>query len=387
MQNFVFQCATKIIFGRNTENQIGNEVKNYSRKVLLHYGAGSIKRSGLYDKVIKSLQEADIEIFELGGVLANPRLSMVREGISQCHENGIDFILAVGGGSVIDSAKAIAVGVPYDGDVWDFFIRKSTPVRALPLGVILTIPATGSEASKSAVITNEDGWYKRSIGYDLLRPAFAIMNPEFSVTLPPYQTAVGAVDIMSHVMERYFTNVTNVELTDRLCEATLKTVLRNTPLVMQDPEDYNARAEIMWAGTIAHNDLLSTGRIGDFGSHKIEHELSGIYDVAHGVGLAVIFPAWMKYIYKNNVDRFVQFAVRVFDLEIDFEASENTALEGINKLEEFFKSLDLPTHLSELHITDERFEEMASKCTEKGPVGFFTKLYKEDVLNILELAR
>lgn len=387
MQNFIFQCPTKIIFGRNTENQVGNEVKNYSRKVLLHYGGGSIKRSGLYDKIIKSLQEADIEIFELGGVVANPRLSMVREGISKCRENGIDFILAVGGGSVIDSAKAIAVGVPYDGDVWDFYIGKSTPVRALPSGVILTIPATGSEASKSTVITNEDGWYKLSIGHDMLRPAFAIMNPELSFTLPPYQTAAGAVDIMSHVMERYFTNVPNVELTDRLCEATLKTVLRNTPLVMQDPEDYNARAEIMWAGTIAHNDLLSTGRIGDFGSHKIEHELSGIYDVAHGAGLAVIFPAWMKYVYKNNVNRFVQFAIRVFDLEMDFEAPENTVLEGINKLEEFFKSLDLPTHLSELLITDERFEEMASKCTEKGPVGFLTKLYKEDVLNILKLAR
>lgn len=387
MQDFIFQCPTKIIFGRNTEEQVGQEVKRYTRKVLLHYGGGSIKKSGLYDKVVKSLKQEDIEIVELGGVKPNPRLSLVREGINLCREKSIDFILAVGGGSVIDSAKSIAVGASYDGDVWDFFIGKATLQKALPVGVVLTIPATGSEASKSSVITNEDGWYKLSIGSDILRPVFAIMNPELSFTLPSYQTAAGAVDIMSHVMERYFTKVANVELTDRLCEATLKTVIRNAPIVLKEPENYDARAEVMWAGTIAHNDLLSTGRIGDFGSHKIEHELSGIYDIAHGAGLAIIFPAWMKYVYEHDINRFVQFAVRVFDVENDFENPNKTALQGISKLEEFFSSLELPVRLSEVNITEEKFEEMAEKCTAKGPVGFFLKLFKEDVLSILELAK
>lgn len=387
MNDFVFQCPTKIIFGKGTENQVGSEAKPYGTRVLLHYGGGSIKRTGLYDRVVKSLKDVGIEIFELPGVKPNPRLSMVREGIKICRENNIDLILAVGGGSSIDSAKAIALGVPYDGDVWDFFMRKAVPKAALPVGVVLTLPATGSEASISTVITNEDGWYKRGLNSDFNRPRFAIMNPELTYTLPPFQTASGAADIMAHVMERYFTNTPHVDLTDRLCEGTLRTVIKNTPIVLNDPENYDARAELMWAGTIAHNGLLGTGRVEDWASHRIEHELSGIYDVTHGAGLAVVFPAWMKYVYKVNINRFVQFANRVWDVEIDLENPEATALEGIRRIEEFFKSIGLPTTLKDLGIPDDRFEEMAEKCTILGHVGGLKKIYKEDVLRILELAR
>jgi hypothetical protein len=335
MENFTFLSPTKIIFGRGVENQVGDETRVYSKKVLLHYGGGTIKRIGLYDRVVKSLRDAGVEFIELGGVQPNPRLSLVKQGIELCRKHNIDFILAVGGGSVIDSAKAIAVGVPYEGDVWDFYSGKEVPEKALPVGVVLTIPAAGSEASKSSVITNEDGWYKRGLNVEIIRPKFAIMNPEITFTLPPYQTACGAADIMAHVMERYFTHQKDVDFTDRLCEATLKTIIKNVPIVLEEPENYQARAEIMWASTIAHNDLLSTGRIGDWASHAIEHELSGIYDVPHGAGLAVVFPAWMKYVYKEDVDRFVQFATRVWDVEMDFSNPDRTALEGIYRLTQF----------------------------------------------------
>jgi hypothetical protein len=389
LENFEFLSPTNIIFGRDTENQVGEETKKYSSKILLHYGGGSIKKTGLYDKVIKSLKEANIDFIELSGVKPNPRLSFVYEGIELCRENDIDFILAVGGGSVIDSAKAIAMGVPYDGDVWDFYAGKATPKEVLPIGVILTIAAAGSEASRSSVITNEDGWYKVGLNCDFTRPKFAIMNPELTFTLPPYQTACGVVDIMAHVMERYFTNVPNVDLTDRLCEGTLKAVIENAPIALEEPENYNARAEIMWASTLAHNDLLSTGRIGDFASHKIEHELSALYDVAHGAGLAVIFPAWMRYVYKQNMDKFVQFAVRVWNVDFNFESPERTALEGINRMTDFFKRLGMPITLKELNIPEDKLEEMADKATKSDTfqLGNFVKLNKEDVLNILKLAR
>jgi len=387
MNNFTFQCPTKIIFGRGTEDQAARELKPYGNKVLLHYGGGSIKKSGLYSKVVKSLKDEDFEIFELSGVKPNPRLSMVYEGIKLCREKNIDCILAVGGGSVIDSAKAIAVGVPYNGDVWDFFIGKAMPEAVIPLGVILTLPATGSEASNSCVITNEDGWYKRGLNIDLIRPKFSILNPELTYTLPPFQTACGVADIMAHVMERYFTNTPHVELTDRLCEATLRTVIKNTPVVMENPRDYDARAEIMWAGTIAHNGLLGTGRQEDWTSHKIEHELSGIYDVAHGAGLAVVFPAWMKYVYKINVNRFVQYAKKVWDVETNLSDPEATALEGIKRLEQFFKSIGLPTTLKELDIPSDRFEEMAQKCVKFTPIGGLKRMTSEDIVNILNLAK
>ncbi|MFU0799174.1 MAG: iron-containing alcohol dehydrogenase [Xylanivirga thermophila] len=389
MDNFVFQSPTKIIFGRGAEKHVGEEVKLLGKKVLLHYGGGSIKKFGLYDRVVKSLNDAGVDFIELGGVKPNPRLSLVREGIDLCRKNNVDCILAVGGGSVIDSSKAIAIGTIYDGDVWDFYSGKSSVERSLPVGVVLTIPAAGSEASNSSVITNEDGWYKRGLNTDVIRAKFAIMNPELTFTLPPYQTICGAADIIAHVMERYFTNTKDVDFTDRLCEATLKTIIDNVPIVLKNPEDYGARAQIMWASTIAHNGLLNSGRVGDWASHGIEHELSAIYDVAHGAGLAVVFPAWMKYVYKHDVDRFVQFAVRVWNVDMDFEHPECTALEGIRRLEEFFSRIGLPVTLKELGVPDDRLEEMADKATnnDSKTMGNFVKLNREDVLNIYKLAR
>lgn len=390
MQNFTFQNATKIIFGKGTEDSVGAEVKNYSKKVLLHYGGGSIKKSGLYDKVVNSLKTAGVDFVELGGVKPNPRLSLVHEGIGLCRKHGVDFILAVGGGSVIDSAKGIATGVPYSGNVWDFYMKKAKAAEALPLGVILTIPAAGSESSPSSVVTNEDGQLKRDIGYEFLRPQFAILNPEQCFTLPAYQVACGAADIMAHTMERYFTNTAHVDYTDRLCEATLSTLINNVPTALANPNDFNAFAEIMWAGTVAHNDLLGRGREEDWASHNIEHEISGIYDIAHGAGLAIVFPAWMKHVYKNNVNRFVQFAVRVWKVEQDFEDPEKTALAGIARIEAFFKSIGLPVRLSEAGINDDRYEEMAEKCVASGggtTVGNFVKLRKHDIVSIYKLAK
>ncbi len=389
MENFVFQNATKIIFGKGKEEVVGEEVKKNADKILLHYGGGSIKKYGLYDKIMESLQKENIEVLELGGVKPNPRLSLVKEGIELCRKEDIDFILAAGGGSVIDSAKAIAAGVPYDGDVWDFYAGEAEVEEALSLGVVLTIPAAGSESSPASVITKEQGekTYKWAIGSDILRPEFAILNPEITFTLPDYQTACGAADIMAHVMERYFTTTDSVDFTDKLCEATLRTIIKNVPKVLEDPEDYDARAEIMWAGTVAHNDLLGTGRSEEWTSHPIEHELSAIYDVAHGAGLAVVFPAWIKYVYKEDINRFAQFAVRVFDVEMDFENPEWTVLEGIRRLKEFFKSIGLPVTLEGLDIGSENLEEMAEKCTMNGPVGNIKELNKEDVLNIYKLAQ
>ncbi len=386
MENFDYFNPTKIIFGKDTEQRAGKETIGFGKKVLLHYGGGSIKKYGLYDKIIRSLENEKIEILELGGVKPNPRLSLVREGIKICRKENIEFILAVGGGSVIDSAKAIAAGVPYQGDVWDFFSKKAVIKESIPLGVILTIPAAGSEVSQAVVITNEEGWYKRDAVSDSLRPKFSVLNPEISSTLSARQTVTGVADIMAHVFERYFTQVKNVELTDRLSEATLKTVINNTRLLLTDLQDYNYRAEIMWAGSIAHNNLLSTGRIGDWASHGIEHELSAIYDISHGDGLAIIIPAWMKYVYKLNIERFAQVAVRVWNIDLDFYNPEKTALEGIKRLENFFLEIGLPTRLNDIKIGDDKFEEMAAKCTENGPIGQFRKLYKEDIVKIYELA-
>ncbi|NLK08603.1 MAG: iron-containing alcohol dehydrogenase [Firmicutes bacterium] len=389
MENFVFQSPTKIIFGKNTETQVGAEVSAYGKKVLFHYGGGSIKKTGLYNRIIESLKAAGVEYIELGGAQPNPRLSLVNEGIELCRREKVDLILAVGGGSAIDSAKAIALGVPYNGDVWDFFTGKAEAEKALPVGVVLTLPAAGSEASNSCVITNEDGWLKRGCSSQFNRPAFAIMNPELTYTLPPYQTACGAADIMAHVMERYFTNTTDVDFTDMLSEATLKTIIKHVPIALKEPENYESRAQIMWAGTIAHNDLLSTGRLGDWASHQIEHELSGIYDVAHGAGLAVVFPAWMKYVYHHDVQRFVRFAVKVWNAEQDFFDPKQTALKGIWHLENFFRSIDLPVRLGELGIPDDRIREMAdkTKAGEDGKVGNFVKLTHNDVYKILQLAK
>jgi alcohol dehydrogenase YqhD (iron-dependent ADH family) len=389
MLNFEFSNTTKIVFGRDTEERVGELTAAHGKKVLLHYGGGSIKRTGLYDRVVKSLKEAGVEIVELGGVQSNPRVSLVREGIKLCREEQIDFILAVGGGSVIDSSKGIAAGTYYEGDVWDLYLRKEPVGKCLPVGVVLTLPAAGSESSPASVVTNEDGWWKRDIDSLDLRPVFAILNPELTYTLPPYQTACGATDMMAHVMERYFTTTEHVELTDRMAEAIMKTIVNNAPRLIEEPRDYDARAEIMWAGTLAHNDLIGTGRAQDWASHMIEHELSGIYDIAHGAGLAIVFPAWMKFVYKTDIPRFAQFANRVFGIEINTRDLEETALAGIRALEDFFRSLKMPIRLSEADITDEHFEEMAEKATDHGnkTVGGFVKLKKEDIVSIYKLAR
>ena len=389
MLNFRFLSPTEIIFGKDMQKLVGAETKKYANKILLHYGGGHIKKTGLYDEVIRSLNEAGVEYFELGGVKPNPRLPLVREGIELCRKNDIGFILAVGGGSVIDSAKAIAGGVLYDGDVWDFYLGKQAPKAALPIGTILTIPAAGSEASPGSVITDWENRNKRHCDSDFFRPRFSIMNPVLTYTLPAYQTACGAADIMAHIIERYLTNVPNVELTDRFCEAALKTMIHNVPIALDNPEDYAARAEIMWTGTVAHNDLLTTGRIGDWASHMIEHELSGINDIAHGAGLAIIFPALLQYVYKQDIARFVQFAVRVWNVEQDFFDPEKTVLEGIAKLKAFFTSIGLPTSLGEIGIGEESFELIANHCRkfDGDTVGNFVKLAPKNIIKILEIAK
>jgi alcohol dehydrogenase len=389
MEDFVFRGHTAVIFGRGKEAEAGREIKaRGAKKALFLYGQGSIKKSGLHRTVVSALEKEGIGFVELPGVTPNPRLSFVRRGISFCREHKVDFILAVGGGSVIDCAKAIAVGVPYEGDVWDFSSKQIPPKKALPVGVILTIPAAGSETSQYSVITNDEGAYplKRDAvyaNYEIIRPVFAILDPELTLDLPPFQTACGIVDIMSHVIERYFTIVKNVDFTDRLCEATMKTVIENGRIVMKEPRNYDARAEIMWAGSVAHNDLLSTGRAGDWSSHAVEHELSAVYDMTHGAGLAIVLPAWARYVQKHALERFVQFAVRVWNVEQDFGAPERTALEGISRMEQYFRSLGLPTKLSEVKIGSERFHEMAEKSEKKGNIK---KLDAQDVQRILELA-
>lgn len=385
MLNFEFYNPAKIIFGKGTEESVGERSANFGKNILLHYGGGSIKKNGIYDKVIKSLKEQNLNIFELGDVKPNPRLSLVRKGIQMCKDNNIDFILAVGGGSVIDSAKAIAIGAKYDGDVWDFFVKGTIAKEAIPLGVVLTIPAAGSESSTSTVITNdEDNNYKRGMQSLEYIPKFAILNPEFCYTLPKYQIACGCCDILAHLMERYFTEVENVELSDRLIEGAVKTIINNGTIAYNDNTNYDAWAEIMWTGTIAHNNLLNMGRIGDWASHQIAHELSGIYDLTHGAALSIVMPAWMKYVYKHNIDKFYQFATRVFHI-ID-EDKEKAVLKMIDKLESWYKQLELPTRLADANIEPVRFEEMAERAfLHKEVIGNFKKLYKEDLVKIYNL--
>ena len=388
MQNFRYCSPTEIIFGRETQKAVGTETKKYAKKVLLHYGGGHIKRSGLYDEVTASLKDAGVDYIELGGVQPNPRVGLVRDGIDLVRRNGVDFILAVGGGSVIDSSKGIAMGAMYDGDVWDFYSGKAAPEAMLPVGAVLTIPAAGSEASKSSVLIGDNS-DKRPANFEMERPRFAVMNPELTYSLPPYQTASGAADIMAHAIERYFTNEPDVAFTDRLCEAGLLTIIGNAPKALASPDDYNARAQIMWASTVIHNDLMSTGRIGDWASHKIEHELSAINDVAHGAGLAVILPAWMQYVYQHDISRFVQYAVRVWNVEQDFFNPEKTALEGIARTKAFFKMMGLPTSLGEIGIGAQHFDRIADNCEREkdGTAGNFVRLDADDIRAILHIAK
>lgn len=386
MENFVFQSPTRIIFGKGAEAEVGKETKKFTKKVLLHYGGQSIKKYGLYEKVIKSLKAENIDIFELGGVKPNPRLDLVYEGIKICRDNNIDFMLAVGGGSAIDSAKAIAVGVKYEGDVWDFYTSDKKAKKFLQVGVILTIPAAGSESSNGSVITKEEGQLKKVYVDENIRPVFAILDPELTFTLPKEQTLYGISDIFAHGLERYFTNAQNVDFSDRLIEGAFKSLIKNTYIVLDKPLDYAARAEIMWIGLLMHNGVFGMGRIEDWGSHMIEHEISAIYDIAHGAGLSIIFPAWMQYVYKHDINRFAQFAVRVFGAETYFGDEERTALEGIKRLKNFFKEVGLPVSLEDVDIPETYLEEMSRKCAGSGEIGNFVKLDEKDVLSILKLA-
>jgi alcohol dehydrogenase YqhD (iron-dependent ADH family) len=381
MDDFTFHWKTNIIFGRKTEKQVGTETKKYSGKVLLHYGQKSIKESGLYSTVISSLREAGVDFVELGGVIPNPRIDTVNKGIKLCREHKIEFILAVGGGSVIDSAKAIAIGTNYKGDVWDFFSKKIEITNAIPIGVILTIPAAGSEASPNSVITNHKR--KLAVGSDLIRPMFAIMNPELTYSLPKFHSACGISDMLAHIIERYFTNTKFVDFSDKLCEATMRSIIRNAKFVLHDPTNYIYRSEVMWASTIAHVGLLGTGRVEDWASHKIEHELSAYYDIVHGAGLSVIIPAWMKYVYKHDILRFARFGKEVWGID---KESADAALSGIHALEAFYKDIGLPVRLSELKIDDRKLKEMARMCTANGKIGNFVSLGQEDVLHIYKLA-
>ncbi len=393
MKNFTYYTPTKIVFGKDTEKEVGQLVKDAgATKVLLHYGGESAQRSGLLDRVRESLKEAGIEFVELGGVVPNPRMSLAYEGIELCRKEGVDFILPVGGGSVIDSAKCIAYGTVYDGDVWDFYDYRAEATDALPVGTVLTLAATGSEMSKSSVMTLEEGWLKRGYGNDLGRPVFSILNPELTYSLPYYQTACGIVDIMMHTMERYFNLTGDSRLTDVLSEALLRTMLEYGPVAMENPEDYNARAQIMWAGCVSHNGLLSAGiDEEDWSTHKLEHELGGMFDVAHGAGLAAVWGSWARYVYKEDVNRFAQFAVNVMGVTNDFRDQETTALAGIRKLEEFFISLGMPTSISDLgyDLTEEQIEELSYKCCLMGrcTIGAFKRLDQDDMAEIFIMAK
>ncbi|MCR1897644.1 iron-containing alcohol dehydrogenase [Irregularibacter muris] len=386
MLDFNFQNETKIIFGKNSFDDLSKEISKWGRKVLLVYGGNSIKKNGIYDKVVAQLDKNQLIFEEISGVKPNPRLDLVLEGIDKARKSDIDFILAVGGGSVIDTAKAIAMGAKCNKDIWSCFSGEVFENEVLPLGTILTIPAAGSESSTTTVITNQDKGLKRAFSTEELRPKFAILNPETTFTLPQKQTIAGAIDIMAHVFERYFTNTENVDLTDRLCEGLLKILIKNIPIVLEEPENYHARAEIMWAGTLAHNGLLGTGREEDWGSHMIAHEISAQYDITHGFTLSIIFPAWMKYVYKTNTNRFAQFANRVWNIEIDLDNLDRTAMEGIFETEKFFKQIGAPTRLRDLNIHDEHLENMSHKCTMNGSVGNFIKLHQGDVNKIFKLA-
>ena len=392
MLNFEYYTPTRVVFGKNTEDQVGRLVKEQNcKKVLVHYGSQSAVKSGLLDRLYASLKEASIEYVSLGGVVPNPRISKAREGIELCRKEGVDFILAVGGGSVIDSAKAIGYGVACGGDVWDFYSKKRIPTGCLPIGCVLTIAAAGSEMSNSSVLTNEEGWLKRGCNNDLCRCRFAVMNPELTYTLPKYQTASGCVDILMHTMERYFNNNQSMDLTDHLCEALMRTVMMNGRILMQSPENYDARAEIMWAGSLSHNGLMGCGTDGgDWSCHQLEHELGGMFDVAHGAGLAAVWGSWARYVMDANVERFAQFACNVFEIPCGSDLKE-AALKGIEAMEQFYRYMEMPTSVSDLGITltDEQIETLSYKCSFENTrtIGVVKKLNMEDMANIYRMAR
>ncbi len=374
MENFVYKNPTTVYFGRKTEENVGGIVAQYSKNILLHhYGEDVLRTIGIYDTVIQSLKDAGVTFTELGGVQPNPRLSLIKEGIEMCRKEGIEFVLGIGGGSVIDSSKAIAFGVPYEGDVWDFFAHKAQVKETLPTGCILTLPGTGSESSNSCVVTNEDITFKGSVDTDLIRPKFTIMNPELTMSLPAYQTSCGTFDAMSHIIERYFTDVPHVTVTDLQCEAAMRAIIHIGPLQLDEPQNYDYRAEIMWASKIAHDNSLGVGRIADWTSHILGHQISAVCDLAHGASLAIMVPAWMKHIYKQHLDRFCKFAINVFKVEPAAMSRELTAYEGINRLEAFMKRMGLPTRLSEADVDASKIPEM-TKTFEGRTYGVFHPL-------------
>lgn len=390
MENFDFYAPTYFAFGKDREKDSGSLVKKFGgSKVLIHFGGGSVIRSGLLDRVKKSLIEASVNFIELGGVKPNPRSGLVYKGIELCRKEKVDFILAVGGGSVIDSAKAIAAGTIYDGDFWDFYEGKPVE-KALPLGTVLTISAAGSEGSPDSVITKEEGMLKRGAGGDSFRPKFSILNPALTQTLPAYQTACGITDIIAHLYERYLTNTKNVETTDRMIEALILAMINEGPKAIKNPDDYDARANIMWAGMMAHNNSCGVGRSQDWSSHAIEHELSAVYDCAHGAGLAVTMPAVFTYTMKHDVMRFARIACNVWNIKMDESNPEKTAKEGIEALRNFLISIGMPKNFAELGAKETDIEKMAHTCcfgdgSGSGKIYGFTVLEQKDVENIYKL--
>jgi len=392
MFDFKYFTPTKVLFGKNTEDKVAELIQEFGgKKVLIHYGGGSVIRSGLMQRVTDKLDAAGISYVKLGGAVPNPHLSLVYEGIELCKKEGVDFLLAVGGGSAIDSAKAIGYGLMNEGDVWDFYDYKRQAKASMPLGVILTLAATGSEMSDSSVITKEEGLVKRGYSSDYGRPKFAILNPELTMTLPDYQTACGCTDIMMHTMERYFTNGGNMEITDSMAEALLRTVKENAKILARDPKNYDARAEVMWAGSLSHNGLTGCGNDGgDWMTHKLEHELGGLYDVAHGAGLAALWGGWARYVYKNCLPRFKRYAINVMGVPA-VGSDEEIALKGIEAMEDFYREIKMPTNLRELGVeaSDEDLKLMAHKCAVgvNGGKGSARFLKEEDMLEIYKMSR
>lgn len=389
MLDFNFGVPTNFIFGKDTHKKVGETIKGMGyKKVLVNYGGTFLQETGLLDVILNSLKGSGLEVVELDGVLPNPRLSLVYKGIEICRKENIDIVLAIGGGSTIDTCKAIAAGVKYDGDVWDYYRTGAPVLEALPIGVILTIPASGSESGCGSMITNEDGNLKRGAGGPGLYPKFAICNPELTYSLPTVQTACGIADMYTHVCERYFSNTPDTYIIDAMDEGFFRSLMEVAPKLLADPNNYDLRSEVMWMGTIAHNDTLGIGREQDWGTHDMGHEISGMYDTTHAFSMAIMLVAWMRYVYRHDVDRFVRYAKYAFGINVEGRDKEEVALEAIDRTEQFMKSIGMPTRLSDIDIDDSKFEEMADKALiGKEYIGNFVRMKKEDIIKVYELAK
>jgi butanol dehydrogenase len=384
MNNFEFIAPTRIFFGKGQVNKIGPAIKQYSNKILIAYGGGSIKKNGIFNDVVKVLKENDIEFHELSGIKPNPSIKSVREGVKICREHKLDFILAIGGGSVIDCVKGIAAGVMYDGDPWDFYMYKAKVEMAIPIGSVLTLSATGSEMNGGSVVSNEETFSKMAMGSEMLRPQFSVLDPEYTYSVDKYQTASGTADIMSHCFEQYFSAVKDSFVQDKLTEAILKTCVHYGPVALEKPDDYEARANLMWASSVALNGLLSTGKQGDWATHMIEHEFSALSDLTHGIGLAIITPHWMRHVLSDeSMDRFVSLATNVWDIRTCSDYT--TTIKGIDATAEFFRSLGIPSSLKEAGIkyTDDQITAISQKLVKYGPLGSVKKLYEADIMKII----